>query len=84
MQTKSEAHLALSEDSLDQTVCALLPNNEKCGPPCYLGDCAWIEIWLRRITNPDDNQRVLLHQLRLDLPVHLDSIPKCSENSALA
>ncbi len=42
------------------------------------------EIWLRRITNPDDHQRVLLHQLRLDLPVHLDSIPKCSENSALA
>ena len=36
VQKKSEGDLALSEDSLDQTVRALLPNDEKHGPPCYL------------------------------------------------
>jgi DNA replication protein DnaC len=34
VQTKSEAHFALSEDPLDQPVRDLLPNNEKCGLPC--------------------------------------------------
>ena len=42
MQTKSESQLALSEDSLDRSVRAFLPNHEKCAPPCYRGDCAWI------------------------------------------
>ena len=32
----------VSEDSLDRPVRALLPNNEKCALPCYLGDCARI------------------------------------------
>jgi hypothetical protein len=32
----------LREDSLDRPVRAFLPNNEKCGPPCCRGDCAWI------------------------------------------
>jgi len=34
--------LALSKYSLDQAVRALLSNNEKCGPTCYLGNCASI------------------------------------------
>jgi hypothetical protein len=33
VQTKSEAHLALSRDPLDQPVRTLLPNNERCGLP---------------------------------------------------
>jgi hypothetical protein len=33
----------VSEDSLDRPVRALLPNNEKCGLPCYRVDCAWIK-----------------------------------------
>ncbi len=42
------------------------------------------EIWLRRITKPDAEQQVLLHELQVHLPEHLDPIQKCSENSAIA
>jgi len=44
------------------------------------------EIWLRRITKPDDQQQQILYQLQLPLPERLEPIQilKCSENSAIA
>jgi transposase len=44
------------------------------------------EIWLRRITKLDDEQRQILYQLQLPLPERLEPIQilKCSENSAIA
>lgn len=42
------------------------------------------ELRLRRITEPTDEQRSLLHQLGLTLPDHLESQPSCSVDSALA
>jgi hypothetical protein len=32
------------------------------------------EIWLRRITKPDDHQEKILHQLQLQLPERLEPI----------
>jgi hypothetical protein len=40
------------------------------------------EIRLRRITEPTAEQKSLLHQRGLSLPERLDSIPKCSADSA--
>lgn len=42
------------------------------------------EIRLRRITEPDPEQRGLLHELRLVLPERLDPLQKCSVDSAIA
>jgi len=42
------------------------------------------EIRLRRITEPDAEQKSLLHQLRLTLPNGLQFHPKCSVDSAIA
>src|ERR1700730_8566418 len=44
------------------------------------------EIWLRRITKLDDEQRQILYQLQLPLREGLEPIQilKCSENSAIA
>lgn len=42
------------------------------------------EIRLRRITEPTDEQKSLLHQLGLSLPERLSALPKCSADSAIA
>ena len=42
------------------------------------------EIRLRRITEPDTEQKSLLHQLRLSLPDRLEFHQKCSADSAIA
>ena len=42
------------------------------------------EIRLRRITEPDAEQKSLLHQLRLSLPDRLEFHQKCSADSAIA
>jgi len=42
------------------------------------------EIRLRRITEPDAEQRNLLHDLQIHLPERLDPMPKCSADSAIA
>jgi transposase len=42
------------------------------------------EIRLRRITEPEDEQRSLLHALHIPLPVRLDPMPKCSVDSTIA
>jgi transposase len=42
------------------------------------------EIRLRRITEPTTEQKSLLHQLGLSLPVRLKSLSKCSADSAIA
>jgi transposase len=42
------------------------------------------EIRLRRITEPDAEQKSLLHQLRLSLPERLQFHPECSADSAIA
>lgn len=42
------------------------------------------EIRLRRITEPDREQKSLLHQLRLSLPAHLRFPQQCSADSATA
>ena len=42
------------------------------------------EIRLRRITEPDAEQKSLLHQLRLSLPDRLQFQHKCSVDSAIA
>jgi hypothetical protein len=42
------------------------------------------EIRLRRITEPSPEQKILLHQLGLNLPEHLNSQLKCSADSATA
>jgi transposase len=42
------------------------------------------EIRLRRITEPTEEQKRLLHQLRITLPEHLEIDLKCSVDSAIA
>lgn len=42
------------------------------------------EIRLRRITEPEDEQRTLLQALHIHLPVRLDPMPKCSVDSVTA
>ena len=42
------------------------------------------EIRLRRVTEPDAEQKSLLHQLGLSLPDRLQLHPKCSADSAIA
>lgn len=44
------------------------------------------EIWLRRITKPDDEQQKILYQLQLPLPERLEPIliQECSADSAIA
>src|SRR5712675_2235788 len=42
------------------------------------------EIRLRRVTEPDAEQKSLLRQLGLSLPSHLQFHPKCSADSAIA
>jgi transposase len=42
------------------------------------------EIRLRRITEPEAEQRTLLHALQMHLPARLDPMPKCSVDSATA
>jgi transposase len=42
------------------------------------------EIRLRRITEPEAEQRTLLHALQIHLPASLDPVPKCSVDSAIA
>jgi transposase len=42
------------------------------------------EIRLRRVTEPNTEQKSLLHQLSLSLPERLNSYPKCSADSAIA
>lgn len=42
------------------------------------------EIRLRRITEPTAEQKSLLHQLGLSLPERLQSLSKCSADSAIA
>lgn len=42
------------------------------------------EIRLRRITEPEPEQRILLHTLQIHLPARLDPVPKCSVDSAIA
>jgi hypothetical protein len=42
------------------------------------------ELRLRRITEPEAEQRTLLHTLQLQLPERLDPMPKCSVDSASA
>jgi hypothetical protein len=42
------------------------------------------EIRLRRITEPDAEQKSLLHQLRLSLPERLRAPRECSADSAIA
>jgi len=42
------------------------------------------EIRLRRVTEPDAEQRNLLHELRLELPQRLDPLQICSADSATA
>jgi transposase len=44
------------------------------------------EIWLRRISQLDQEQQKILHQLQLSLPEQIEPIQilKCSENSAIA
>ena len=42
------------------------------------------EIRLRRITEPEDEQRTVLQALHVHMPVRLDPTPKCSVDSATA
>jgi transposase len=42
------------------------------------------EIRLRRITEPETEQRTLLHALQIHLPTRLDPVPRCSVDSAIA
>ena len=82
----TQKHLLKRSASQYSPTQALKRLSELYGVDIVLPTVGGREIWLRRITNREDDQERLLNQLHLELPERLQPIQilKCSADSAIA